>query len=258
MKVCEWLPNRKALDEENQRAIVIEQQTLERLGKHPRIVPFVHHPKPQVARELIVVIRYLGVHLSGIVLSEAPYGSLQSYIDSNHMKMSASQCWNLCEQVAEAIVHIHSKGVIHSDLRPENFLVHQLTPASASIWLGDFGGSMCVELQLDGGHLPDTPFFDPRMPWQSTPATDIFSLGSIFYAIMTGYWPFLNGPPDWHSTEDKFAYVDKVDALFRKGVFPTVSGLSGGEVIEGCWNGLYSTAEEVLQAIRLEMEVIDV
>ncbi|WVO18648.1 hypothetical protein L204_106368 [Cryptococcus depauperatus] len=170
----------------NQAALLIEQQLLERLGKHPRIVP------------------YLGLHPSGILLAEAPYGSL--------------------------------KGVIHSDLRPENFVVHQAPQPFAGIWLCDFGGSFCAELDLDGEHLPDIPFSDPQMGTESTPATDIFSLGSIFYAILTGYWPFLDRPPNWTSTEDYWAYYDRAVELLEQRKFPDVSGLDGGDVIKGCWD----------------------
>lgn len=208
--------------------------------------------------ELISVHRYLGEYFSGILLSEASYGTLQAYIDSNHGDMSTSQRWDFCEQLAEAAVHIHSKGVIHSDMRPDNVLVHQIAQSSVSLWLNDFGGSTCEELQLDGGHLPDFPFADPRMPFESTPATDIFSLGSIFYVIVTGHWPFMNGPPDWKSAEHRLAYMNRVKISFEQGDFPAVSDLSGGDVIKKCWEHQYNTAEEVLQAVRLEKEAVDV
>ncbi|WVN91200.1 uncharacterized protein L203_106457 [Cryptococcus depauperatus CBS 7841] len=224
----------------NQTALRIEQQLLERLGKHPRIVP------------------YLGPHPSGILLAEAPHGDLQTYIDTKHATLSTPHCWSLWEQATEAIVHLHSKGVIHSDLRPENFLVHQAPQPFAGIWLCDFGGSFCAELDLDGGHLPDIPFSDPQMGSESTPATDIFSLGSIFYAILTGYWPFLDRPPKWTSTEDYFDYYHRVVELLKQRKFPDVTGLDGGDVIKGCWNLEYKSAEEVLQAVRSKMAVTDV
>ena len=47
------------------------------------------------------------------------------------------------------------EGVIHSDLRPENFLVDASTPTSFDLWLCDFGESVCKELDIDGGSLPD-------------------------------------------------------------------------------------------------------
>lgn len=155
-------------------------------------------------------------------------------------------------------MHIHSKGVIHSDMRPDNVLVHQTAQSPVSLWLNDFGGSTCEKLQLDGGHLPDFPFGDPRMPVESTPATDIFSLGSIFYVIMTGNWPFMDGPPDWKSAEQRIDYMDRVKISFERGDFPTVSDLRGGNVIKRCWDYQYSTAEEVLRAVRLEREAVDV
>ena len=92
---------------------------------------------------------------------------------------------------------------------------------------------------------------DPRMPCESTLSTDIFSLGSIFYVIVTGHWPFMDGPPDWESAEQRLKYMESVRASFEKGVFPAVSDLGGGDVIKGCWEHQYGTAEEVLQAVRL-------
>ncbi|ETS84061.1 hypothetical protein PFICI_05937 [Pestalotiopsis fici W106-1] len=153
--------NRKALEEQNSKAIDVERRILEVLGKHPRIVP------------------YLRFDQSGIHLAKAKLGDLQNYIDSYHTELHPLQRYKICEQVTEAVVHVHERGVIHSDLRLENVLVEQVNESSVSVWLCDFGGSTCDQLGLDGGHLPDTPFFDPRLRWLSTQATDIFSLGSI-------------------------------------------------------------------------------
>ncbi|KAL8743379.1 MAG: hypothetical protein Q9190_004259 [Brigantiaea leucoxantha] len=89
------------------------------------------------------------------------------------------------------------------------------------------------------------------MPCESTPSTDIFSLVSIFYVIMTGHWLFMDGSPDWKSAKQRLEYMDRVKTSFEQGDFPDVSDLGGGDVIKGCWEHQYSTAEEVLQAIRL-------
>ncbi len=44
MKVWAGNPNYKKLEEEMEKAISFERRILEKLGSHPRIVPFVHPP----------------------------------------------------------------------------------------------------------------------------------------------------------------------------------------------------------------------
>lgn len=141
---------------------------------------------------------------------------------------------------------VHSKEPVSSEqLAPSKDLV---------LWLCDFGGSVCKELGLDGGYLPDDPFFDPRQPWDAMSATDIFSLGSIFYTIMTGYWPYWQGPPP--KGDERIAYQQRVNGFFKEGIFPDVTNVSGGKVIVGCWEHKYPTAKDVVNAVMAEMEVL--
>lgn len=160
---------------------------------------------------------------------------------------------------------MHEKGVIHSDLRPANMLVHskELVPlgqpipsTDLTLWLCDFGGALCQNLGLDGGYLPDDPFFDPRQPWEATPATDIFSLGSIFYNIMTGCWPYWQGPAP--RGDERVAYQERVNRLFSKGLFPDVTNVCGGTVIAGCWEHRFKTAQEVVDAVKAKMEEFEI
>lgn len=182
------------------------------------------------------------------MLTEASHGNLQAYLDSTTV-IDDSLRWRWSVQAVEAVAFVHSKGVIHSDLRPENFLLHATNETLLDLWLCDFGGARCDELGSNVVHLPDDPFFDPRMPWESTPATDIFSLGSIIYTIMTGCWPYRKGPAPV-TEEEKTAYETEVYQKFLDGVFPDVSELRGGEVIKGCWDHQYKTADEFLHAIQ--------
>ena len=187
-----------------------------------------------------------------MLLAEASHGSLQRYLDENNDTIPPSVRKKWCRQVVESIAYIHSRGVIHSDLRPENFLVHATTPTSLDLWLCDFGGSTCEELGLDGKHLPDPGFFDPNSEWVSTPATDLFSVGSILYTILTGHWPY-RGPGPFKTAEEMEAYDQHVEELFRQGKFPDVEGLFGGRIILCCWTSKYTSADDVLQTLDLEM-----
>ncbi|KAM4063813.1 kinase [Hirsutella rhossiliensis] len=204
----------------------VECQILEHLGHHPRIV------------------KYLGRNQGegdprGILLAEASHGDLQRYLDQN--------------EAVEAVAYIHHRGVVHADLRPENFLIHETTLMSLDLWLCDFGGSKCDELGVYGGHLPDSGFFDPTLEPSATTQMDIFSIGSVLYAILTGHWPF-RGLGVFKSPEEMNDYGNKVDNLFLQGTFPDVDELFAGDIIMKCWKNEYASAENVLQSLQAEMD----
>lgn len=157
-----------------------------------------------------------------------------------------------CRQAVGAVAFIHSKDVIHSDLRPENYLVDDRN-SSLNLYLCDFGGSSSGI--FCGGNLPDAGFFDPRKSWEPSTALDIFSLGSVCYTIMTGHWPYKDSTP-FKSGAEMLEYDTKVKELFTQGRFPPVESLAGGSIIQGCWTDQYSSAKAVLEAyIRLESNV---
>ncbi|CAH0023476.1 unnamed protein product [Clonostachys rhizophaga] len=217
-------------------SFAVERQILDMLGEHPRIVKYRGwQDKPQ-----------------GLLLVEASHGNLQQYLDDNGdtIPLFTRQRW--CQQVVESIAYIHRRSVIHSDLRPESFLVHATTPTSLDLWLCDFGGSTCAKLGLDGKHLPDPGFFDPNSDWVSQTATDIFSIGSILYTILAGHWPHRSSGP-FRTVEEMESYDRQVDDLFRQRKFPDVESLFGGSIILGCWTNKYTNADDVLRALDSEM-----
>lgn len=193
------------------------------------------------------VSRYMGSRdtpdIRGLLFAEASHGNLQKYIDQNNYSISLPLRMKWCRQVTEAIQHLHLNSVIHSDLRPENCLVHA-SMASLNILLCDFGGSMCPELDLDGRGLPDHPFWN--LDWESTAATDIFSLGSVFYTVMTGHWPYKSALPSGEEgEEDRWDYEDRVATSWKKGIYPDLEGVVGGKVMMGCWTKQYIIAGDI-------------
>jgi serine/threonine protein kinase len=178
---------------------------------------------------------------------EANHGDLQNYFDTDEI-ISEDLRLKWCIQAVEAIVYIHSKNVIHSDLRPDNYILHTYTPNFApELLLCDFGGSYCKtgDTIIDGGHSPDAGFHDPNKEWVSNRDTDIFALGSVCYTIMTGRWPYKEAGP-FVSYEEWDAYGDKVNELFTKREFPCVEYLVGGDIIYDCWFEKVTDAQAIV------------
>ncbi|KAK5995963.1 hypothetical protein PT974_04383 [Cladobotryum mycophilum] len=219
--------SRPGFVEEKNGPFSVERRVLEFLGSHSRIVPYLRwHDKPGDEK--------------GLLVAEASEGSLQKYMNEQNDALTPP-----------------SLGVIHADLRPENFLVHATSPTSLDIWLCDFGGALCKKLGVDGGQLPDSGFFDPRSEWIVNEQTDIFSVGSLLYTILTGHWPYREPPCGLFSSFDASREYDKkCDELFKRGEFPDVSGLFAGNVILKCWEHEYENAGEILQAMQLEVEKV--
>ena len=199
------------------------------------------------------MVRYLGWQTgfpSGLLFAEASHGSLQRLLDERNrdILLDTRQKWAV--QAVESVAYAHSRGVIHSDLRPDNFLVHGTWPQELDLWLCDFGGSTCKELDLSANKLPDAGFFDPNSAWEPSPSVDIFSLGSVLYSVLTGHWPFRGPGGQFTTLEEMEDYETVVDGHFGRGVFPDVGGLWGGQIILGCWTYKFSKIDEVMQALR--------
>lgn len=183
-----------------------------------------------------------------MLLEEAVGGDLQSYIDRNQSKLSdpVRRAWSL--QLAEGLAYVHSKGIVHSNMSTTNVFVQQLNQTTHLV-LGDFGGSSCRVLDLDGGLAPDDPFRDPLLTTFDSPKVDVFSLGIIIYVIMTGHYPFHQGPAP--QGDERYSYEDRVQQRFAQGDFPNLSGVHFGEVIAGCCcERRFETAKEVVAALQ--------
>jgi tetratricopeptide (TPR) repeat protein/tRNA A-37 threonylcarbamoyl transferase component Bud32 len=100
----------------------------------------------------------------------------------------------LVAEMAEAVDHAHRRGILHRDLKPANILVD----AQSHPHVTDFGLAKNIEGQ-DGltvsGSIMGTPaYMAPEQALgrisQITTATDIYGLGAILYAALTGQAPF--------------------------------------------------------------------
>jgi len=118
--------------------------------------------------------------------------SLQKRIDHED-RLPQSESLRICGDIARALSHAHSKGVIHRDIKPENVLLSK----KGDVKVTDFGlaKSRDEESKLTvAGTSIGTPY--DLSPEQAMGLTDIdqradlYSLGVTMYHLLTGKLPF--------------------------------------------------------------------
>ncbi len=97
------------------------------------------------------------------------------------------------QQVGGALAEVHNVGVLHRDLKPGNIMLR----GDGSIALIDFGLAKRMRLKLemtDHGEIFGTPYYMSPEQGHANEVdarSDIYSLGVIFYEMLTGEKPYL-------------------------------------------------------------------
>lgn len=123
-----------------------------------------------------------------IVTEYFPSGSLELRIRN---LMTVSDSVDIFVQVAGALLAVHNAGLCHRDLKPANIMMRP----DGRIVLIDFG----LAKPLDGGHptnageVRGSPYYispEQAEGASADPRSDLYSLGIIFYEMLTGQRPF--------------------------------------------------------------------
>ncbi|MEZ4649762.1 MAG: tetratricopeptide repeat protein [Candidatus Eisenbacteria bacterium] len=162
-----------------------ERQALA-LMNHPSIARVLDAQTTSDGRPYVVM-----EYVSGLPITE--------YCDREQLSLEARI--ELFLEVLDGVRHAHQKGVLHRDLKPSNIMV-SVEDGTPRVKIIDFGIAKALEgrltdrtLHTEYGRVLGTPqYMSPEQagmtPFDVDTRGDVYSLGVLFYELMTGVRPF--------------------------------------------------------------------
>lgn len=147
------------------------------LFRHPNIVSLQSYLYRKDKKELYLIYEYMD------------FGNLKDYIDQKGV-LSEEEALRVLGHIVNALEYLHSRGYIHSDIKPENVFGKRVL--NTILWkLGDFSlirirGEVSI-LDIKG----TIGFIAPEVfRGEIHRSSDIYSLGCVLYYMLTGKTPF--------------------------------------------------------------------
>lgn len=128
------------------------------------------------------------------VSNYAPFENLQKFTAKYYpdgMPMNVARI--VLRQMASAVAYLHSLGIWHRDIKPQNFLVYNTDIKNPYIVLADFGTAKVYQMHESDNHIVGTRnYMPPEMinNFSYTNSVDIWSLGITFYFVLTNQYAF--------------------------------------------------------------------
>jgi serine/threonine protein kinase len=160
----------------------------ERFGREARALARLSHP------------RIVGVHDFGE--SSGLFYLLMEFVDGVNLRgllrrgqLKPEEALRIVPQICEALQYAHEEGIVHRDIKPENILLDR----RGNVKIADFGlakllGTISPDSALTGSHqvMGTLRYMAPEQmerPLTVDHRADIYSLGVVFYEMLTGELP---------------------------------------------------------------------
>lgn len=125
-----------------------------------------------------------------IVMEYVKGYTLKEYIQQNH-PLSLTIAVHIMQQIVSAIDHAHEHNIIHRDIKPQNILIDEHGTAKIT----DFGIATALSattITQTNSVLGSVHYLSPEQArgGMATKKSDIYSLGIVFFELITGRLPF--------------------------------------------------------------------
>ncbi|MFM9265081.1 serine/threonine-protein kinase [Tychonema sp. BBK16] len=214
-----------------------EAVRLDELGKHPQIPELLAHFQ-QESYQYLVQEFIEGQNLQQELARTGPYNE--------------NQIRSLLNDLLPVLEFVHSRSVIHRDIKPPNIIRRRLSESSiiytyptltGELVLVDFGAAKVVEPSIDIGTVIGSPEFvaPEQIRGQAVYASDLYSLGVTCIYLLTQVSPF----DLFDINQDTWVWRD-----FLKVQFDPKLGRILDKMIEASLSRRYKSVTEVLQDLQ--------
>lgn len=130
---------------------------------------------------------------------DGTYYIVMEYVEGKTLKqlikkrgaLTLSESIDIMLQLTDGITHAHEAGIIHRDLKPQNILMKD----DGCIKITDFGVAMALnetQLTQTNSVMGTVHYLPPEQAAGkgSTFRSDIYSMGILFYELLTGHLPY--------------------------------------------------------------------
>jgi predicted Ser/Thr protein kinase len=179
-----------------------------------KILPVIQGKAPEVAERFAREARALArlQHPNIVALYEFGHAGafhyfIMEYVDGLNLRqlqasarLAPRAALDIVPQICEALQYAHDQGVVHRDIKPENVLITR----DGKVKIADFGIAKianqptAMPLTVEGELMGTPHYMAPEQverPSEVDHRADIFSLGVVFYEMLTGELPLGKFPP---------------------------------------------------------------
>jgi WD40 repeat protein/tetratricopeptide (TPR) repeat protein len=162
-------------------------EEVQRFRNEAEAAAYLDHPQIVTIHE---VGEHEGLHYFSMKLVDGP--SLAERLDRYTDQPPAGA--RLVADIARAVHHAHQRGILHRDIKPSNIVLD----AEGRPHVTDFGLAkrleLCGEASITGSILGTPSYMSPEQATgrrgSATTAADVYGLGAVLYATLTGQPPF--------------------------------------------------------------------
>ena len=152
-----------------------------------------------------------------MVMQYCSGGTLQSRI-ANNLEFTERNAAIIMKQIIRAIRYLHRKGIVHRDVKPENFLYHR-KKENSKLKLIDFGLSQKQGKWFKSmSDVVGTPYYlaPELIQGKYNEKCDVWSIGVIMYLLIAGKLPFYDDNSELLMYKIKYSEITYFDNVWYK------------------------------------------